>query len=65
MRINRAANELNPFLVVVAVGLLILNVTFYLGMSVSRQPIVSSAAHSYSGTADETSAAFHSGSARY
>lgn len=64
MRINRAANELNPFLVVVAVGLLILNVTFYLGMSMSRQPLVSSAVHSYS-AADDTSTAFHTGSTRY
>lgn len=51
VRINRAANELNPFLVVLAVGLLILNLTFYLGMSVSQHPAVGSAAHAASYTA--------------
>lgn len=35
VRINRAAHDLNPFLVLVAVGLLLLNVTFYLGMAMS------------------------------
>lgn len=35
VRINRAAHDLNPFLVLVAVGLLLLNLTFYLGMAVS------------------------------
>jgi hypothetical protein len=44
-RINNAANELNPFLVVVAVGLLILNITLYLGMSVSRYPKAAAAPH--------------------
>jgi hypothetical protein len=34
-RINRAADDLNPFLILVAVGLLLLNVTLYLGMAVS------------------------------
>ena len=39
VRINRAANELNPMLMVLAVGLLVLNITLYLGMSVSRAHI--------------------------
>lgn len=46
VRLNRAANEINPFLIVVAVGLLILNLTFYLGMSVSRHPVVPAASQS-------------------
>ena len=48
VRINRAARELNPFLLIVALGLLILNVTFYLGMSVSRLPAISAGIHAYS-----------------
>jgi hypothetical protein len=36
VRVNRAANDLNPFLVVVVVGLLLLNLTFYLGMAISQ-----------------------------
>jgi hypothetical protein len=39
-RIDRAANDLNPLLVVLAIGLMILNITLYLGMAVSRQPFV-------------------------
>ncbi|MBV8778488.1 MAG: hypothetical protein JO032_16500 [Alphaproteobacteria bacterium] len=38
LRLDRAAGELNPFLVVLAIGLLILNVTLYLGMAAARQP---------------------------
>lgn len=45
VRINRAANELNPFLVVLAVGLLILNLTFYLGMSVSQHTAAAATSH--------------------
>lgn len=56
VRINRAANELNPFLVVLAVGLLILNLTFYLGMSISQHPAVGSAAHAASYTAPASAA---------
>jgi hypothetical protein len=37
MRLNRAANELNPLLMLVAVGLLILDVTFYLGITASHE----------------------------
>ena len=39
VRINRAANDLNPMLMVLAIGLLVLNITLYLGMSVSRAHI--------------------------
>jgi hypothetical protein len=36
VRLNHAAHEINPFLIIVAVGLMILNLTCYLGMSVAR-----------------------------
>jgi hypothetical protein len=38
LRLDRAAGELNPFLIIVTIGLLILNLVLYLGLSVSRQP---------------------------
>ncbi|HTZ35629.1 MAG TPA: hypothetical protein VMB84_06350 [Stellaceae bacterium] len=38
MRVDRAANDLNPMLVVVAIGLMVLNITLYIGMAASRQP---------------------------
>lgn len=51
VRINRAANELNPFLLVLAVGLLILNLTFYLGMSISQHPAAAATSHATGYTA--------------
>jgi hypothetical protein len=36
MRIERAAGDLNPFLMVLAVGLLLLNLTLYLGMAAAH-----------------------------
>jgi hypothetical protein len=39
LRINRAAGDVNPVLMVFALGLLILNITFYLGMSLSREAV--------------------------
>jgi hypothetical protein len=36
LRIDRAASDLNPFLVIAAIGLLILNVTLYLGMAAQQ-----------------------------
>jgi hypothetical protein len=45
LRLDRAANDVNPFLVVLAAGLMILNITLYLGMAVSRQPFVWTAPH--------------------
>jgi len=47
MRLNQAANELNPFLIVVAIGLMVLNLVLYLGMSVSQQFPARAAAHPY------------------
>ena len=44
VRINRAANDLNPMLMVLAIGLLMLNITLYLGMSVSRAHITGTSA---------------------
>jgi hypothetical protein len=37
LRVDRAAGDLNPILIVFVVGLLALNLTFYLGISVSRE----------------------------
>ena len=37
-RLDRAANEINPFLMVLAIGLLVLNLTLYVAMSLSKQP---------------------------
>jgi hypothetical protein len=39
LRINRAANDLNPILMVLAIGLLVLNITLYLGLALSREPL--------------------------
>ncbi|MFZ2007826.1 MAG: hypothetical protein WAV02_22290 [Stellaceae bacterium] len=63
IRINRAANELNPFLVILAVGLLILNLTFYLGMSVSQHSPTAAHAASYTAPAAVVSSAPQAGSA--
>ena len=38
LRIDRAADHLNPVLMVFAVGLLVLNITLYLGMAMAREP---------------------------
>ena len=38
LRIDRAAGDLNPVLIVFVVGLLALNLILYIGMSLSRQP---------------------------
>jgi hypothetical protein len=38
LRIDRAAGDLNPILIVFVIGLLALNLTFYIGMSISREP---------------------------
>ena len=40
LRLVRAADALNPFLVIVVVGLVLLDVTLYVGLSVSREPYV-------------------------
>jgi hypothetical protein len=44
LRIDRAAADLNPILLVLVIGLFILNVTLYLGMAAARQPAVWNAA---------------------
>jgi len=36
MRIERAAGDVNPFLMVLAAGLLLLNLTLYLGMAAAH-----------------------------
>jgi hypothetical protein len=45
LRIDRAANDLNPILVVMTIGLLLLNLTLYLGMWASQGPIAWTAPH--------------------
>jgi hypothetical protein len=40
LRLDRAANDLNPMLAVLAIGLLVLNLTLYIGMAVSRDPSI-------------------------
>jgi hypothetical protein len=53
-RLNLAANDVNPFLIIVAVGLMILNLILYVGMSVSQHPpawATPAASQSYSGSA--------------
>jgi hypothetical protein len=37
LRLNRAASDLNPILMVLAIGLSLLDITLYLGMSAARQ----------------------------
>jgi hypothetical protein len=39
-RLDRAANDLNPLLAVLVIGLLVLNLTLYIGMAVSRDPSI-------------------------
>ncbi|MBV9965929.1 MAG: hypothetical protein JO008_09545 [Alphaproteobacteria bacterium] len=38
LRIDRAAADLNPVLLVLVIGLFILNVTLYMGIAASREP---------------------------
>jgi hypothetical protein len=66
LRMNRAAGDLNPFLVVLAVGLLFLNLTLYLGMSVAHERFAWSQplrANSYDASVDppHSPSVFHEG----
>jgi len=56
VRLNRAANELNPFLVVLAAGLFVLNLTLYVGLSIAREPMISTALHQIGGSATPANA---------
>ena len=38
LRMDRAAGDLNPLLLVLMIGLLVLNLTLYLGMMAARHP---------------------------
>jgi hypothetical protein len=40
LRLDRAAHDVNPILVIFAVGLLVLNLTLYIGMAVAGEPFV-------------------------
>jgi hypothetical protein len=57
LRMDRAAGDLNPFLVVLTIGLLMLDLTLYLGMTVSREPFVARAAHQITAPASPASGA--------
>ena len=37
LRLDRVAGDLNPFLILLVVGLLLLDLTLYIGLAVSRQ----------------------------
>jgi hypothetical protein len=54
--IDRAAGDLNPFLVILAIGLMLLNLTLYLGLAASRHPFVWTQPHEI-GSAAATPAA--------
>lgn len=45
LRLDRAANDLNPILIVLAVGLMVLNLTLYIGMAAAGQSFVWTAPH--------------------
>ena len=45
LRIDHAAKDVNPLLIVVALGLMLLNFTLYIGLSVSRLPAQGGAWH--------------------
>ncbi|HZK90429.1 MAG TPA: hypothetical protein VFC56_09815 [Stellaceae bacterium] len=45
LRIDRAAGDVNPLLIVFAIGLMILNLTLFLGMAAARQPTLWAAPH--------------------
>jgi hypothetical protein len=59
-RISRAANDLNPVLMVLAIGLMVLNLTLYLGMAVSREPFPWSPSHTSGGLVAPANAASRS-----
>jgi hypothetical protein len=61
LRLDRAANDINPFLAILAAGLLVLNITLYLGMMVAREPFLSTQPHHDNSPASPP-AAFNGGS---
>jgi|HubBroStandDraft_2_1064218.scaffolds.fasta_scaffold351193_2 hypothetical protein len=40
LQLDRAAHDLNPILVIFAVGLMVLNLTLYIGMAAAGEPFV-------------------------
>lgn len=52
-RLDRAADALNPFLVLLVVGLGLLDLTLYVGLTVSRQPFVWTAPQHLGGAAPD------------
>jgi hypothetical protein len=55
LRVDRAAGDLNPFLMVVTIGLLVLNLTLYLGMMATQHPFVWATSMQQSAPAAEAS----------
>jgi hypothetical protein len=45
LRLDRAAGYLNPFLILLVIGLTLLDLTLYLGLAASGQPFVRLAPH--------------------
>ena len=56
LRLSHAAGELNPFLMVLAIGLLLLNLTLYLGLAAARTPFVWTSPHQVEGRAAKVTA---------
>jgi hypothetical protein len=64
VRIERAAGDLNPFLMVLAAGLLLLNLTLYLGMAAANDSFTMGRPRqdiSHYAQPEATSATFHEG----
>jgi hypothetical protein len=56
-RLDRAAGDLNAFLVVLTIGLMVLDLSLYLGMAVSREPFAWRAAQQFAAPASPGGAA--------
>jgi hypothetical protein len=54
LRLDRAAEGVNPFLVVLMIGLMILDLILYLGTAAAQQPFVMRAAHQIGSTTTGT-----------
>jgi hypothetical protein len=64
MKIERAAGDLNPLLMVLAVGLVVLNLTLYLGMAAAQNSFAVARPRqdaSYYAQPEATPATFHEG----
>ena len=55
-RVERWAGEINPLLMALVVGLLVLNLTLYIGLAAAREPFIWSAPHQVESRAHAMSA---------